>query len=194
LFWLEWNAISHNTPWCKILSLLCTDTTSAWQHDSHPQRVREREKERSVLVASHVRKLEQHLLESFVCKTTMWIKDLHLCRTQIVVIYITCLLSCYNVPIFVGLAYRGKYIVFRFIIEYSSLRDFGPYVIIIIIIGLFLFYEDFWKMIFWLALKLEISYNRVIIFWRILVCFRGFFEDHIFAWWIIWVSMILLLL
>ncbi len=27
---------------------------------------------------------------------------------------------------FVGLAYRGKDIVFRFIIEYSSLRDFGP--------------------------------------------------------------------
>jgi hypothetical protein len=39
---------------------------------------------------------------------------------------------------FVGLAYQGKNIVFRFIIEYSSLRDFGSYVII----GLFL-YEDF---------------------------------------------------
>jgi hypothetical protein len=26
-----------------------------------------------------------------------------------------------------GLAYQGKDIVFRFIIEYSSLRDFGPY-------------------------------------------------------------------
>jgi hypothetical protein len=38
----------------------------------------------------------------------------------------------------VGLAYQGKDIVFRFIMEYSSLRDFGPYVII----GLFL-YEDF---------------------------------------------------
>jgi hypothetical protein len=38
-----------------------------------------------------------------------------------------------------GLAYQGKDIVFRFIIEYSSLRDFGPY---LIIIGLFL-YEDF---------------------------------------------------
>jgi hypothetical protein len=43
--------------------------------------------------------------------------------------------------VFVGLAYQGKDIVFRFIIEYSSsLRDFGPWVIIII--GLFL-YEDF---------------------------------------------------
>jgi hypothetical protein len=27
---------------------------------------------------------------------------------------------------FVGLAYQGKNIVFRFIIEYSSLMDFGP--------------------------------------------------------------------
>jgi hypothetical protein len=27
---------------------------------------------------------------------------------------------------FVGLAYQGKDIVFRFIIEYSSIRDFGP--------------------------------------------------------------------
>jgi hypothetical protein len=26
-----------------------------------------------------------------------------------------------------GLAYQGKDIVFRLIIEYSSLRDFGPY-------------------------------------------------------------------
>jgi hypothetical protein len=26
----------------------------------------------------------------------------------------------------VGIAYQGKDIVFRFIIEYSSLRDFGP--------------------------------------------------------------------
>jgi hypothetical protein len=38
---------------------------------------------------------------------------------------------------FVGLAYQGKGIVFRFIIEFSSLRDFGPW-----LIGLFL-YEDF---------------------------------------------------
>jgi hypothetical protein len=41
-----------------------------------------------------------------------------------------------------GLAYLGKDIVFRFIIEYSSLRNFGPCVV-----GLFL-YEDFWKMMF----------------------------------------------
>jgi len=45
-------------------------------------------------------------------------------------------------------------------------------------------------MIFWLVLKLEISY-RVIISWRILVSFRGIFEDYIFAWWNIWVFIIL---
>jgi hypothetical protein len=28
---------------------------------------------------------------------------------------------------FIGLAHQGKDIVFRFIIEYSSLMDFGPY-------------------------------------------------------------------
>jgi len=37
---------------------------------------------------------------------------------------------------FIGIAYLGKDIVFRFIKEYSSLSDFGPYVI-----GLIL-YED----------------------------------------------------
>jgi hypothetical protein len=38
-------------------------------------------------------------------------------------------------------------------------------------------------MIFWLVLKLEISYNRVIIASMILVSFGGFFEDwYIFAW------------
>jgi hypothetical protein len=40
--------------------------------------------------------------------------------------------------------------------------DFGPWGI-----GLF-WYEDFWKMIFWLVLKLEISY-RVMISWMILI-------------------------
>jgi hypothetical protein len=39
--------------------------------------------------------------------------------------------------LFIGFAYQGKDIVLRFIIEYSSLRDFGPPVI-----GLLL-YEDF---------------------------------------------------
>ncbi len=36
---------------------------------------------------------------------------------------------CHNVKVntkFVHLAYQGKDIVFRFIIEYSGLRDFGP--------------------------------------------------------------------
>jgi hypothetical protein len=42
-----------------------------------------------------------------------------------------------------GLGYQGKKdIVFRFIIEYSSLTDFGPWVVSIV--GLFL-YEDFLK-------------------------------------------------
>ncbi len=39
--------------------------------------------------------------------------------------------------LFVGLAHQGKDIAFRFIIEYSNLRDFGPWVV-----GLFS-YEDF---------------------------------------------------
>jgi hypothetical protein len=53
-------------------------------------------------------------------------------------------------------AYQGKDIVFRFIIEYSSLRDFDPNVI-----GLFL-NEDFGKMVFWFVSKLEISYRVII--------------------------------
>jgi hypothetical protein len=73
----------------------------------------------------------------------------------------------------------GKEIVFKFIIEYSSLRNFDLQVT-----GLFL-YEDFWKMKFWLVLKLEISY-RVITSWKILISFEGCFEDYIFAWWNIW--------
>jgi hypothetical protein len=46
-------------------------------------------------------------------------------------------LSIWTWESFVGIAYQGKDIVFRFIIEYSSFRDFGTYVV-----GLFL-YEDF---------------------------------------------------
>ncbi len=46
-------------------------------------------------------------------------------------------------------------------------------------------------MIFWLVLELEISV-RVMISWRVLVSFRGFFfEDYICAWWNIWISIIL---
>jgi hypothetical protein len=49
----------------------------------------------------------------------------------------------WSLSLLIGLAYQeGKDIVFRFIIEYSSLRDFGAYVII----GQFS-YEDFWKLI-----------------------------------------------
>jgi hypothetical protein len=65
---------------------------------------------------------------------------------------------------FVGLAYQGKDIVFRFIIEYSS------------------FYMRIFEIsYFGLCWKLEISY-RVMISPRILVSFGGFFEDYIFAW------------
>jgi hypothetical protein len=45
---------------------------------------------------------------------------------------------------FIGLTWQGKDIVFRFIIECSSLRDFGP---LCNIIGLFL-YEDFGRLSF----------------------------------------------
>jgi len=38
---------------------------------------------------------------------------------------------------FVGLAFQGKDIVFRFIIGYSSLKDFGPWVIVLFL------YKDF---------------------------------------------------
>jgi hypothetical protein len=31
-----------------------------------------------------------------------------------------------SIATFIGIAYPGKDIVFRFLIEYSSLRDFGP--------------------------------------------------------------------
>jgi hypothetical protein len=41
-------------------------------------------------------------------------------------------------------------------------------------------------MIFWLVLRLEISY-RVIISWRILVSSRECFEGYISVWWNIWV-------
>jgi hypothetical protein len=71
---------------------------------------------------------------------------------------------------FVGLAYPLKDVGFRFIIEYSSLKDFWP----LWNRSIFL-YEDFLNMIFWLVLKLEISY--IVISCRILVSEVGFFED-----------------
>ncbi len=51
---------------------------------------------------------------------------------------------------------KAPIILFRFIIECTSLRDFGPWVV-----GLFL-YDDFGKMILWLVLKLEISCRGII--------------------------------
>jgi hypothetical protein len=74
---------------------------------------------------------------------------------------------------FFGITYQCKDIVFKFIIEYSNLTNFDPHVV-----GLFL-YEDFWKMIFWLVLKLGIN-DRVVIFWKNLVSFKGFFSKIIF--------------
>jgi hypothetical protein len=52
---------------------------------------------------------------------------------------------------FIGLAYQGKDIVFRFIIEYSSLMDFGLQVT-----GPFL-YEDFLKDDILACLKVDIT-------------------------------------
>jgi hypothetical protein len=88
---------------------------------------------------------------------------------------------------------QGKDIVFRFIIEYSSLRDFyrplGNNTKSIFIWGLNLKYNILACVETW-----DISY-RIKVSWRILVSFRGFFEDYIFAMVIyIWVFLILLLL
>ncbi len=49
--------------------------------------------------------------------------------------------------------------MFKFIIEYNSLKDFGP--LGNNIIGLFL-HEGILKMIFWFVLKLEISFRVLI--------------------------------
>jgi hypothetical protein len=86
---------------------------------------------------------------------------------------------CFGFHYFFGLAYQGSNIVFRFIIKCSSLRHFGPKVV-----DLFL-YKDFLKIIFLLVLRLEISY-RVMIYWKILVFFRGFFLKIIFLYGEIW--------
>jgi hypothetical protein len=79
-----------------------------------------------------------------------------------------------SMSLFIGLALVGKDIVFGFIIEYSSLRDF--YRPLDNNNRSFFFnmrISERW--LFWLVLKLEISYYRVMISWRILVSFRGFF-------------------
>jgi hypothetical protein len=63
---------------------------------------------------------------------------------------------CFSCHFFFGITYQGKDIVFRFIIKYNSLTNFGPQ-----IVGLFL-YKDFLKMIFQLVLKLGIN-DKVVI-------------------------------
>ncbi len=72
---------------------------------------------------------------------------------------------------------QGYIIVFRFIIELKGFWSLGNSNRSIFIWG---FLKD---VIFWLVLKLEISYQSYKISWRILVSFRGFFEDYIFARW-----------
>ncbi len=86
---------------------------------------------------------------------------------------IHCLYFCFGFHFFFGITYKCKDIVFGFIIEYSNLTNFDPHVV-----SLFL-YEDFWKMIFWVVLKLAIN-DRVVIFWKSLVSFKGFFLKIIF--------------
>jgi hypothetical protein len=61
--------------------------------------------------------------------------------------FVLCITVC--VPLFLG-----KDIVFRFIIECSSLRDFGPQVPN----GSLFIWGFFERLYFWLMLKLEISY------------------------------------
>jgi hypothetical protein len=63
------------------------------------------------------------ILASIVTEKDMFIQQ------QLVYCFTSCagISVCLTVHIlFVGLAYWGKDIVFRFIIEYSSFRDFGP--------------------------------------------------------------------
>jgi hypothetical protein len=83
---------------------------------------------------------------------------------------------------FVGLAYQGKDIVLRFIIKYSSLRDFGDY-----LHTRSIFYKRICER--WyvgLCWNWRLVNGVMISCWRILVSLRGFFfffEDYIFAWW-----------
>ncbi len=98
-------------------------------------------------------------------------------------------LSMWNDIQFVG----KDIIVFRFIIEYSSLRNFYRPLLGNNNNNRSIFIWGFLKDDILALLKLEISYNRVLISWRILVSFRGFFEDYILAWWNIWAFIILLL-
>jgi hypothetical protein len=75
--------------------------------------------------------------------------------------------------------------VFRFIIEYNSFMDFGPHVV-----DLFLC-KDFWKMIFWLVLKLGINDRVCDILKEFGFFYMIFFsKDYIIAWWNIGISII----
>jgi hypothetical protein len=66
--------------------------------------------------------------------------------------------------------------VSRFITEYSSLMDFGPYVVVDLFLN-----EDFWKMLYFglywnVRLVLELCYLEGL--WFLL---EDFFENYIFA-------------
>ncbi len=77
----------------------------------------------------------------------------------------------WKVPPLLALPYQGKDIVFRFIVEYSSLRDFYRPLGNNYNNNRSIFIGGFLKIdIFWLVLKLENSY-RVLISRRILVSF-----------------------
>ncbi len=75
----------------------------------------------------------------------------------LIIIHITNAKGALFVCLFVGLPYQGTDIVFRFIIEYSSL-DFGPLGNNNRSIFIWGFLKDD---IFWLMLKLEISYRVI---------------------------------
>jgi hypothetical protein len=77
----------------------------------------------------------------------------------------------------VGLAYQGKDFVFRFIIEYSSLRDFYRPLCNNRSIFYISIFERWYFGLCW-NLRLVIEF---IISWRILASFRGFFEHYIFC-------------
>ncbi len=75
------------------------------------------------------------------------------------VIYIYIMLCVGHLPT----TKRQGYIVFGSIIEYSSLREFGPSVVIL---GLFLFMRIFGRSYFDLCRDLRLVYRVIIISWR----------------------------
>jgi hypothetical protein len=84
---------------------------------------------------------------------------------------------------------QGYCCVFRFIIEYSSLRDFYRPLVNNRSLFIWAFLKDGY---FGLCWNLRLVIIELWYLERILVAFRGiFFEDYVFAWWNLWVSIIL---